>query len=67
MLKKKKFLQTLEKEALFLSKLEREQLIPKNLGFLADYFINHPWQIIVTLSLLSTLVFRLVYGFYLYY
>jgi len=55
-MKTNKFLQLLEQEAVKQSELEKTSLLPKNLSFLASFFISHMWQLLALIAFILALV-----------
>jgi hypothetical protein len=53
---RKDFLSKLETEVLFQSQLEKNQLLPQKLNWLGRVVALHPWQVIIIISALSSLI-----------
>ncbi|MCC6710999.1 MAG: hypothetical protein IT416_01465 [Candidatus Pacebacteria bacterium] len=59
-MKTSRFLQLLEQEAVKQAELEKTSLLPKNLNFLASFFIRHMWQSLALISFILAVI-KVVY------
>ncbi len=50
------FIQKLESEVLFQSRLEQKKLLPKRLGDLGRLIAGYPWQVILIVSGVTALI-----------
>jgi len=60
MSKNNKFLLRLQNEASQQAKLEKERLLPKQIDKVSSFVAEHPWQVVLLLSFLTSIFVTLV-------
>ncbi|MCL6096242.1 MAG: hypothetical protein M1444_00965 [Patescibacteria group bacterium] len=58
----REFIKTLQERAREQEKLITSMPLPKVFSSVSLWFGNHPWRIVIPLSLILTLVFRAIFG-----